>query len=101
MRDWVIFALFIVCFCFISKPVKSEESVKYLVYYYSFEVRIVLTDIPCPENQGWRAVAQRIDHVTIPGCWVQDPHNAENVRLDWNNGDFSVFEMEKFKPFFE
>lgn len=79
----------------------AAEQPKLLVYQYSFEVRIVLSDKPCPNNQGWQAAAQRIDRLVMPACWVQDPHNELNVKITWPDGDFSVFELEKFKPFTE
>ena len=106
MMDWIKVIVCITLFCLalgfgLTPNSMAEEQPKLLVYYFSFEVRIVLTDIECPDNQGWRAVAQRIDKKTIPGCWVQDPTNPANVRLNWNNGDFAVFEMEKFNPFTE
>lgn len=79
----------------------AAETPKLLVYQYSFEVRIVLSDKPCPNNQGWQAAAQRIDRLVMPACWVQDPYNELNVKITWPDGDFSVFELEKFKPFTE
>lgn len=79
----------------------AVEKHKLLVYQYSFEVRIVLSDKPCPNNQGWQAAAQRIDRLVMPACWVQDPYNELNVKITWPDGDFSVFELEKFKPFTE
>ena len=79
----------------------AAEKPKLLVYQYSFEVRIVLSDKPCPNNQGWQAAAQRIDRVAMPACWIQDPHNPENVKITWPSGDFSVFELKNFKPFIE
>ena len=105
MRDWLII-LCIVLFCFftgmgLAPNAKANEQPKLLVYQYSFEVRIVLSDKPCPNNQGWQAAAQRIDRLVMPACWVQDPYNELNVKITWPDGDFSVFELEKFKPFTE
>ena len=100
MRDWLVI-LCIVLFCFFIDTSLANEKPKLLIYQYTFEVRIVLSDKPCPNNQGWQAAAQRIDRVAMPACWVQDPHNELNVKITWPNGDFSVFELEKFKPFTE
>lgn len=101
MRDWIIAIISFFLIILFGYKIQAQENPKVLVYYYSFEVRIVLTDIPCDDNQGWRAAAQRIDKIAIPACWIQDPANPKNVKINWNNGDFSVFEMEKFKPFTE
>ena len=100
MRNWLVI-LCIVLFCFFIGTSLANEKPKLLIYQYTFEVRIVLSDKPCPNNQGWQAAAQRIDRVAMPACWVQDPHNELNVKITWPNGDFSVFELEKFKPFTE
>lgn len=101
MRDWIFFVVVFTLILLFGSEIKSQENPKVLVYYYSFEVRIVLTDIPCDDNKGWRAAAQRIDKISMPACWIQDPNNPENVKINWTNGDFSVFEMERFKPFTE
>ena len=66
-------------------------------YQFLPTLRIVISDIPCDMNTiGFKASAQRIDKLYIPGCWVVDPHNDKNIKIDWHNGDFSVFPMELF-----
>jgi len=81
--------------------VYANPDFKALVYYYSMNVRIVLTDMKCDHGPGWKAAAQRQDGVAMPACWIQDPSNEENVKLNWPNGDFSVFEFKKFAPITE
>jgi len=104
MRDWIKYAICIILFCLalgfgLVPDAKADDKPKLLIYQYTFEVRIVLSEKPCPNGQGYQAAAQRIDHVAMPACWIQDPHNELNVKITWPNGDFSVFEFEKFKPF--
>lgn len=106
MREWISFVICLVLFCAgtgwgLVPDAHANEKPKLLVYQFSFEVRIVLSDKLCPNNLGWQAAAQRIDRQVIPACWVQDPHNELNVKITWPAGDFSVFPMENFKPFIE
>lgn len=98
MKDWIIIAI-ILLFCLVSGYGLADDKPKLLIYQYTFEVRIVLSEKLCPNGQGYQAAAQRIDRIAMPACWIQDPHNELNVKITWPNGDFSVFEFEKFKPF--
>lgn len=67
----------------------------YLVHQFSTHVRIVLsTTEKC--DSGLKASAQRIDNKFVQGCWKVDPANKDNIRIDWSNGDFSVFESKVF-----
>lgn len=61
-------------------------------------LRIVLSqDATCGNGKGYRASAQRIDKLYIPGCWTAEPDHPELVRIDWHNGDFSVLPLKDFK----
>jgi len=61
-------------------------------------LRIVLSqDATCGNGKGYRASAQRIDKLYIPGCWTEEPEHPELVRIEWHNGDFSVLPLKDFK----
>lgn len=69
----------------------------YLVHQFTTHVRIVLsTDTKCDSGTGLKASAQRIDKKFVVGCWNTDPANKDNIRIDWSNGDFSVFASKDF-----
>ena len=69
----------------------------YLVHQFTTYVRIVLsTETKCDTGSGLKASAQRIDKKFVAGCWVVDPTNKDNIRIDWSNGDFSVFASKDF-----
>lgn len=69
----------------------------YLVHQFTANVRIVLsTNIKCDSGSGFKASAQRIDQKYVTGCWNLDPANKNNIRIDWVNGDFSVFDSKDF-----
>ena len=74
----------------------AQAAETYLVHQFTQDVRIVLsTEIKC-DNGGLKASAQRIDKMFVPGCWIVDPTNKDNIRINWNNGDFSVFASKDF-----
>ena len=69
----------------------------YLVHQFTTYVRIVLsTETKCDSGTGLKASAQRIDKKFVVGCWNTDPTNKDNIRIDWSNGDFSVFASKDF-----
>ena len=69
----------------------------YLVHQFTTHVRIVLsTELKCDTGAGLKASAQRIDKKFVVGCWNTDPTNKDNIRIDWSNGDFSVFASKDF-----
>ena len=69
----------------------------YLVHQFTTHVRIVLsTEVKCDTGSGLKASAQRIDKKYVVGCWNTDPANKDNIRIDWANGDFSVFASKDF-----
>lgn len=75
---------------------------EYLVYQYNENVRIVLSNTPCPkEFGGKRAAAQRIDKQYLKGCWIPDPKTKENVKIQWIGGDSSTFPVSNFYPVIE
>lgn len=73
-----------------------------LLVAHPFEnLRIVLaTELECniPGLSGKRASAQRLDGLYVPGCWYEDPTNADLWRIDWHNGDFSALPKDSFEP---
>ena len=75
----------------------AQAAETYLVNQFTTDVRIVLsTSIKCDSGPGLKASAQRVDKMFIPGCWVVDEHNNNHIRINWSNGDFSVFESKDF-----
>jgi len=75
----------------------SALSANYLVWQYTDNVRVVLSEHQGKCKAGKEAVAQRIDGMFIPGCWALEP-NPELIRIDWHNGDFSVLVLKDFTP---
>ncbi len=78
-----------------------------LVLPWINDTRIVLSKQSCivPQLKGNRAVIQKLEPngkvSYIRGCWTTDPHNAENIKIDWeknqySENDFAVIEMSKF-----
>lgn len=85
----------IIAFLIASNAYASET---FLVHQFSTYVRIVLsTTSRCETGPGLKASAQRIDNKFVAGCWSVDPANKNNIRIDWPNGDFSVFEARVFE----
>jgi carbohydrate-binding DOMON domain-containing protein len=92
---WIVLAsLLFVSTSVIAKP--------YLIYHYSSNTRIVMTNESCLVKglEGHRAVVQRTDGAYIQGCWRLVDAD-QHVRIDWNNpnapGDFSVLPFELFR----
>lgn len=75
--------------------VTNAAAQDYLVMRYNDDVRIVLSDIPCPGGQGWRATAQRIDNLYLRACWTREPQ-GKLIRLQWEGGDFSLLDSDRF-----
>jgi hypothetical protein len=73
----------------------KTQPMTYLVMPYNDQVRIVLSKEKCP-SAGYKAVAQRIDKQYLRGCW--SPDEAKQVRIKWEGGDFSLFDMNRFEP---
>ena len=85
--------------CLLSYTAFADE---YLVYQYNENVRIVLSNNECPkEYSGKRAAAQRIDKQYLKGCWIPDPKNKANVKIQWIDGDSSTFPVSNFYPVVE
>lgn len=69
----------------------------YLVWQYSDNVRVVLTEFPCRKpNVGLRVMAQRIDGNYVNGCYV--PEGKDMIRITWSNNDFAILELKHFVP---
>jgi hypothetical protein len=68
----------------------------YLMMQYNDSVRILLAKTKC-EKAGYRAAAQRVDKQYLRGCWSREPHE-KLVRIQWEGGDFSVFDADRFQP---
>ena len=91
----LVWALVMSVFIAFSLPAHAGE--KYLAMQYNEQVRIVLSTTPCPDGKGWRAAAQRIDKQYLRACWTREP--AEKlIRLQWEGGDFSVLDADRFYP---
>ena len=75
----------------------AQAAETYLVNQFTQDVRIVLsTTAKCDSGSGLKAAAQRVDKMYIPGCWNVDTNNKNHIRIDWTNGDFSVFDSKDF-----
>lgn len=74
----------------------TAEAQTYMAMQYNEFVRIVLSNVPCSDGQGWRAAAQRIDKQYMHACWTREPVN-KLIRIQWEGGDFSVFDADRFK----
>jgi hypothetical protein len=86
-------------FLLVSTVVSAKP---YLVYHYSANTRVVMTNESCLVEglEGHRAVVQASDGRYIQGCWRLVDAD-QNARIDWNNpsapGDFSVLPFHWFK----
>jgi hypothetical protein len=75
---------------------QAAHAEQYMVMQYSESVRIVLSKTKC-DKAGYRAAAQRIDKQYLRGCWTPEPAD-KLVRIQWEGGDFSVLDIDRFKP---
>lgn len=95
-RLWAI--LLGVCFFLLAiiilTPAPARAGEHYLVMTYNENVRIVLSKEKC-SDAGYRAVAQRIDKQYLRGCW--SPAEKKQVKIQWEGGDFSLFDMNRFE----
>jgi len=88
----------IVLLLLLSSHQVFAEPLPLLVHQFAANLRIVLSqEAECSDKPGYRASAQRIDGLYIPGCWTEEPDHPELVRIDWHNGDFSILPMEDFE----
>ena len=70
-----------------------------LVMHLYSNLRIVLSqETECEGKPGqFKASAQRLDKLFIPGCWYVMKEHPHMVHIDWNNGDWSELPLEKFE----
>jgi hypothetical protein len=92
---WLV--VMIVFIAFMMHPGAAHAGEKYLAMQYNEQVRIVLSTTPCPNGQGWRAAAQRVDKQYLRACWTREPAD-KLIRLQWEGGDFSVLDADRFYP---
>lgn len=78
----------------------------YMTYFWNDDARIVLGRKTCDsrikvanaKDHHWEAVVQNISrHAYLRGCWHYEP-DGKLVHIEWEKGDFSMIESEKFKP---
>jgi hypothetical protein len=79
----------------LSSAVYAED---YMVWYFTPDVRVVLSQKPCPNNQGLHVVAQKSDGGFIQGCWKK--LNEEDIKIVWrqNPDDYAILKLKSFKP---
>jgi hypothetical protein len=94
------FSLIVLLFMVYHFAYADEAKEEYLVYQYNENVRIVLSKVECPKENGpgKRAAAQRIDKHYLRGCWLNDPDIKGNIKIKWDGGDNSTFPVENFYP---
>jgi len=70
-----------------------------LVMHLYSNLRIVLSqETECEGKKGqFKASAQRLDRLYIPGCWYVMKEYPNMVHIDWHNGDWSELPLEKFE----
>ena len=70
-----------------------------LVMHLYSNLRIVLSqETECEGTKGqFKASAQRLDRLYIPGCWYVMKEHPNMVHIDWHNGDWSELPLEKFE----
>ena len=72
-----------------------------LVMHLYSNLRIVLSqETECEGQKGqFKASAQRLDRLYIPGCWYVMKEHPNMVHIDWHNGDWSELPLDKFEEF--
>ena len=89
-----------ICLDLNNVEAETKDDTPDLLVNHLFEnLRVVLsTKLPCDMSPiGKKASAQRLDGLYIPGCWTEEPNHPELVRIDWQNGDFSILPLKDFE----
>jgi len=70
-----------------------------LVMHLWDNLRIVLSqETECVgKRYQFKASAQRMDGMYIPGCWYIMKEHPDMVHIDWHNGDYSELPLAKFE----
>jgi len=70
-----------------------------LVMHLWDNLRIVLSqETECEgKRYQFKASAQRMDGMYIPGCWYVMKEHPEMIHIDWHNGDYSELPLAKFE----
>jgi len=70
-----------------------------LVMHLWQNLRVVLSqETQCDSKPGqFKASAQRMDGMYIPGCWYVMKEHPDMVHIDWHNGDYSELPLAKFE----
>ena len=70
-----------------------------LVMHLWDNLRIVLSqETECEgKRHQFKASAQRMDGMYIPGCWYIMKEHKDMIHIDWHNGDYSELPLAKFK----
>jgi len=76
----------------------AEELFRYLHYKYNQNVIITISNVPCPlpelkDLYPYAAIATRIDGERLLACYT---HKADNVVIQWYQGDQSIFPANVF-----
>jgi hypothetical protein len=59
---------------------------------------VLSQETECEGKKGqFKASAQRLDRLYIPGCWYVMKEYPNMVHIDWHNGDWSELPLEKFE----
>ena len=75
--------------------IHNADAVEVMVMQYNEKVRIVLSKEKCDKGEGFKAVAQRIDKEVMLACWIP---KGKLIHIQWEGGDFSDFDLDRFYP---
>ena len=75
--------------------IHNADAVEVMVMQYNEKVRIVLSKEKCDKGEGFKAVAQRIDKEVMLACWIP---KGKLIHIQWEGGDFSEFDVNRFYP---
>ena len=75
--------------------IHNADAVEVMVMQYNENVRIVLSKEKCDKGEGFKAVAQRIDKEVMLACWIP---KGKLIHIQWEGGDFSEFDVNRFYP---
>ena len=75
--------------------IHNADAAEVMVMQYNENVRIVLSKEKCDKGEGFKAVAQRIDKEVMLACWIP---KGKLIHIQWEGGDFSEFDIDRFYP---
>ena len=83
---------------FIPTIALAQDDVKILRYKFNENVHIYISNAPCQHQKlikqyPYAAAAVRVDGASLSGCFKNE---ADNIKVQWNGGDFTVIPANSF-----